>query len=280
MRTTTIAVLLLAAGIAAGQDAGKQLVFGTLETRVLSTGSRKIRIMDPAGKILWSCKAANAHDCWMLPNGNILFADGQIKEIDPKTDKIVWQYKPAKTKGGGAYSCQRLPGGVTLVGENSTGRVLEVDKAGKIVFEMPVKPYRPGNHHNMRMVRKLANGNYLVCHSGALAAVRLPNGNTLVSHITRITEFDPKGKVVWTFSKTDLPDLAIGAMCGIHVLPSGNIAVGVYGAYKGGKGNGLFEITRQHKVVWRYSDPKADRQMMSVQVLDKQGKCLPGQTLR
>ena len=78
----------------------------------------------------------------------------------------------------------------------------------------------------------------------------------------------------------DISGVTIGAMCGVHVLPNGNIAVGVYGAYKGGKGNGLFEITRERKLVWRYSNPKVDKYMMGVQVLDKQGKCLPGQTLR
>ncbi len=302
MRNVLMITLVLAGGALAAEEEPKQVVFGSLGGRVLSTGSRRVRIMDEAGKVLWSHPGRNVHDCWMLKTGNVLFADGEVKEVDPRTGKVVWQYKPTVTKGGGAYTCQRLATGVTLVGENSTGRVLEVDKGGKIIFQMQVKPYKAGNHHNMRMARKLKNGNYLVCHSGehvvrehtpagkvvfevkvdavAFSAVRLANGNTLVGHIGRITEFDPKGKAVWRFAATDIPGVTIRAMCGLHVLPNGNIAVGVYGAYKDGKGNGLFEITRKKKLVWRYADPVADRTTMSIQVLDNKGKPLPGETLR
>ncbi len=159
MRSITIIAILLTASIACAQEAKKQTVFGDLKNMVLSTGSGKVRIMDPSGKIRWSHRGSNVHDCWMLKDGNVLFADGQVKEVDPKTNKIVWQYKPKETQGGGAYACQRLDGGVTLVGENSTSRILEVDKDGKIVFQMQVQPYRKGNHHNLRMVRKLKNGN-------------------------------------------------------------------------------------------------------------------------
>lgn len=277
-------------------------IFGKLENRVLSTGSGRVRIMDQSGKILWQFKGSNVHDSWMLSNGNILFADGNITEVNPETNEIVFQYKPVETQGGGAYTCQRLANGNTMVGENSTGRILEVDKAGKIVFEMRVEPYKPGNHHNMRMARKLKNGNYLVCHSGehvvrehtpkgeivfeakvdniAFSAVRLPDGNTLVGHIGYITEFDKTGKEVWKFSNKDLDGIYINMMCGINVLPNGNIAVGVYSAYKDGQGTGLFEITRNKELVWRYSDAKSDGTMMGIQVLDSNGKPFPGDVLR
>lgn len=274
-------------------DAAKQTVFGELKNVVLSTGAGRIRLMQPSGEITWSCKAGNAHDCWMLENGNILFADGRVTEINPETDEIVWQYTPEGKKSE-AYACQRLADGVTLVGDNTTGRILEIDKDGKIIFEMKVEPFRAGFHHNTRMVRKLKNGNYLVCHSGehvvreytpkgeivfevkldniAFSAVRLENGNTLIGHIDHLTEYDPKGEVVWQFSNQDIEGVKITMMCDLHVLPNGNIAVGVYSAYKDGQGTGLFEITRDKKLVWRYSDPSADRCMMGIQVLDPEGK--------
>ncbi len=114
----------------------------------------------------------------------------------------------------------------------------------------------------------------------AFSAVRLDNGNTLVGHINHITEFTPDGKEVWKFSNKDIEGVVITSMCDVHVLPNGHIAVGVYGAYKNGKGNGLFEITRDKQLVWRYSDPEADRGMMGIQVLDPDGKPLPGDPLR
>jgi len=152
------------------------------------------------------------------------------------------------------------------------------------------------------MVRKLEHGNYLVCHSGkhlvreytpkgevvfevkvgnvAFSASRLANGNTLVGHIDQITEFSTTGKIVWKFTNTDIPGLSIGAICGVHSLENGNLAVGVYAAYNKGGEAGLFEITREKKLVWCYSNPKSDRSMMSIQMLDKEGKLLPGKTVR
>jgi len=279
------------------------LIRGELAGQILATGARRVLIMDSAGKILWEHKGGNCSDVWMLDNGNILHADGNTTEIDPKTNEVVFSYKPTVTKGGGTFTCQRLDNGNTVVGENSTGRILELAKDGEVVFEMKVEPYTEGNHHNLRMVRKLKNGNYLVCHSGkglvreyapdgrsvfevtvkgvAYSAVRLPNGNTLVGHIDFISEFDPEGKQVWQFAKSDLGDLVTGMMCGIHPQPNGNIAVGVYRAYnKEKQGVALFEINRDKKVVWQYSNPGADRAMMSIQKLTADGKPLPGDVLR
>jgi len=279
-----------------------QTVFGELSGQVLSTGSGRVRLMDPQGQIFWQYKGKNVHDCWMLPNGNVLFADGVVTEVNPKTNKVVFQYTPQVTKGGGTYACQRLENGLTVIGENSTGRILEVDKDGQIRFELKVQPYTSGDHHNMRMVRKLRNGHYLVCHSGehrvreytaqgdvvfdvkvsniAFSAVRLNNGHTLVGQIDFITEFDAEGHAVWQFSNKAIKNLFINAICGLHALPNGHIVVGVYAAYKKGVGTAMFEITRDKTLVWRYADPSADGTIMSVQLLDAQGRPLPGDTLR
>ena len=110
----------------------------------------------------------------MLPNGNVLFADGASVSEVTSEHKVVFCYKAAEQHGGGSYACQRLDNGNTLVGENSTGRVLEVDPAGKIVFQLQTSPAKTGTHHNFRMVRKLENGNYLVCHSAATCSRSTP----------------------------------------------------------------------------------------------------------
>jgi len=306
MRHSLIAACLLSilsAGLAeASTTTAPKTVFGELSGQVLSTGSRRVRLMDPNGHILWQYKGTNVHDCWMLDNGHVLFADGVVTEINPRTDEIVFQYRPQVTKGGGAYACQRLDNGLTLIGENSTGRILEVDSEGRIQFEMKVLPYTPGDHHNLRMVRKLKNGHYLVCHSGehrvreytakgnivfdvpvsniAFSAVRLKNGHTLVGQIDCITEFDATGDIVWQFSNNAIEGLFINAICGLHALPNGHIVVGVYATYKDGKGTGMFEVTRDKTLVWRYTDPSADGTIMGVQLLDARGRPLPGDALR
>jgi hypothetical protein len=277
-------------------------VTGTPSGNLLTAGGGRVMILSPQGKVLWEHKTKLTHDAWMLPNGNVLYADGEsVTEVAPD-QKIVFQYKSEVQQGGGAYGCQRLENGNTLIAENSTGRILEVDAAGKIVFTLDLQPAKQGDHSNMRIARKLASGNYLVCLKGAklvreytpkgdvvleipltnaaFSALRTPRNTTLVSSLDHIAEYDAAGKKIWEFANTDIPGVKITNMCGIHLLPNGNIAVGCYRAYDKGEGAALFEITRQKKLVWRYSDPKGPDTMMPIQVLDTSSKPLPGECLR
>lgn len=278
-----IAGAALLAGIAAAEG-----IDGVLDAPVLATGSGRVLLLSPQGEVVWEHKAGNIHDAWLLPSGNVLFADGNITEVT-RDHNVVFEYKPEIQKGGGAYSCQRLANGNTVVGENASGRVVEVDKDGKVVFAMMTRYGDTDDHHHMRMVRKLSNGNYLVSHSQAnvvreyrpdgttawekpvkglaFAAVRLADGHTLVSTLNQITEYDKDGREVWEFTKNDVPPgVTVQNMTGMHVLPNGNVVVGCYAAYtKEGKGTGLFEVTREKKLVWRYTSPKLrDASMMGV----------------
>jgi len=277
-------------------------VTGQLDGKLLAAGDNRVMILNTDGTIAWQHPAGLTHDVWMLPNGNVLYADGNtVTEITP-AQKVVFQYKSAEQHGGGTYACQRLDNGNTLVGENSTGKVLEVDAKGKVVFEMQTKDAKPGEHHNQRMVRKLANGNYLVCHSGghvvreyqpdgsvaweqktpnlAFAAIRKANGNTLVSTLGSLIEYQPDGTIAWEFKNTDIPGLTITNMTGIQLLPNGNIVTGCYQAYQGGQGCGLLEITPDKKVVWSFASPPAAGSMMAVQKLSADGKPLAGNPQR
>jgi len=278
---------ILAAVVMAVGQAFCEGVEGKLDAQVLATGGGRVLLLSAQGELVWEHKAGNIHDAWMLPNGNVLFADGNITEVT-RDHKVVFEYKPENQKGGGAYSCQRLPNGNTVVGENASGRVVEVDQDGKVVFSLMTNYGKTDDHHHLRMVRKLANGNYLVSHSQsnivreykpdgstawekptkglAFAAVRLANGNTLASSLNQITEYDKDGNEVWEFKKDELPGVVIQNMTGIQVLPNGNIVTGCYAAYtKEGKGTGMLEITRDKKLVWRYVSPGLrDKSMMGV----------------
>jgi outer membrane protein assembly factor BamB len=294
-----IAIFMVMFAIAAtAYSADTPLITGTMEGRTLVGGSGRVMILGPAGEILWEQKTALTHDAWMLPTGNVLYADGaSVTEVTPEK-KVVFQHK-----AGNPYSCQRLANGNTMVAENATGKVLEVDPTDKEVFSLQISPVKPGDHHNMRMARKLENGNYLVCHSGphivkeytpkgevvleikedniAFAAIRTPQNTTLVSSLGHIREYDAKGTKIWEFTNSDVPEAKINAMTGMQLLANGNIAVGCYSSYnKQGEGSGLFEITREKKLVWRYSNPKADGSTMAIQRLDKDGKPLAGPSLR
>jgi hypothetical protein len=275
---------------------------GRMRGRVLAAGSNRVVILNSDGAVVWEQPAALVHDVWMLANGNVLFADGQtVTEVTPD-HKVVFRFRSDEQHGGGTYSCQRLDNGNTLIGENSTGRVLEVDRAGRVVFQLQTAPASVGAHHNMRMARKLDTGNYLVCHSGAnlvkeyapggkvvwelktpnlpFAAVRTALGTTLVSTLDHLYEYDASGQIVWQFASTDLPGVVISNMTGMHLLPNGNVAVGCYRAYSGRAGTALFEISRDRRLIWRYADPGGDSSMMAIQRLDERGKRLPGRCPR
>jgi hypothetical protein len=280
------------------------LFIGQPEGRLLVGAGNRAAILDQGGAVVWEFPGGNVHDAWMLPNGNVLFGDGKaITEVAPDK-KTVFQFKSQSSRGDAVYACQRLANGNTLVGENATGRILEVDPTGKIVFTLQTPFAAANNHHNMRMARKLDNGNYLVSHSGknlvreykpdgavvmeikakalAFAAIRTPQDTTLVASLGQITEYDKTGKEIWEFnSKTDAPDVVIRNMTGIHLLPNGNIVTGCYSAYgKDGSGTGMLEISRDKKIAWRFANQKLSGSIMAVQLLTPDGKPLPGVTLR
>jgi len=90
------------------------------------------------------------HMASYLANGNILcFDNGQhrqncfmsysrIVEVNPKTNKIVWQYtseRPASFYSAVISGAQRLPNGNTLITEGVKGRIFEVTKNKEVVWE-------------------------------------------------------------------------------------------------------------------------------------------------
>ena len=284
--------------------AAQPSIIGQPSGQILTAGDQRVMVLSPAGEVLWEYPTKLTHDVWMLPSGNVLFADGETVTEVTRGKQVVFQYRAAEQKGGGTYACQRLPDGKTFVGENSTGRLLELDPEGKVAFSLQTSPCQTGQHHNMRMARKLQNGNYLVCHSGArlvkeytpkgevvwevkvpgslaFAAIRTPSGSTLVSCLDRVVEYDPSGKTIWECRTEELaPAVTLRNLTGINLLPNGDVVAGCYQAYANGQGCGLLEISRDKKVVWNYSEPKRDQTMMAVQLLSTEGKPLTGDVLR
>lgn len=296
-----LGTLLLALGFATPARAA--VLTGQPTGPILAAGDRRVLILSPAGEVLWEYPAKLTHDAWMLPNGNVLFADGETVTEVTREKKVVFQYRAEQQKGGATYACQRLENGRTVVGENSTGRILELDAAGKVVFTLQTRPFEAGQHQNMRLARKLANGHYLVCHSGArlvkeyapdakvvwevkvpgalaFAALRTTNNTTLVSCLDRVIEYNAAGQAVWECPAADLPGGPVRNLTGMHLLPNGHLALGCYRAYVDGLGSALLEISRDKQVVWRYANPAADSTMMAVELLSPEGKALPGEALR
>ena len=122
-------------------------------------------------------------DIQRLSNGNTLISffqgrQGQVIELDRSNKKIIWQL-PVQ---GYMQSVQRLENGNTLVcivnvfseeqpGSRS-GQVVEYNQAKQVVWKLSAKLNRPWT------------------------VQRLPNGNTLVSDSSGLSEYDRSGKTI------------------------------------------------------------------------------------
>lgn len=277
----------------------------------------KVFIVNEQGQVEWEYKTGHANDLWVLPNGNLLFNTGKgVQEVNRKKE-IVFEYKSK----GEVYACQRLPNGNTFIGECSDGNLIEVDPSGKIVKKIELLAHLPelkpkkkkkksrgkGGHAYMRNARKLANGNYLVAHtgdkvvkeydpdgkvvreipapSGPHSVIRLPNGNTLIacgdkSTENKVMEVDPSGKIVWKLDQDELPGISLYFMTGLQRLPNGNTVITNWlGHGKSGKAPHIIEVTPDKKVVWTFQDFETMKTVSSIQLLDVPGDAIKGEVL-
>jgi outer membrane protein assembly factor BamB len=251
-----------------------------------SYGKNIVAICDAEGKVLWSHKTegpksghAGHHDIQLLDNGNILFHENWTTIIEMTLDrKVVWTYDSSTMNGNqgkqvDVHAFQRLPNGMTMIAESGVGRIIEVDKGGKIHAEVQLKP---GGTKNTRMARKLDNGNYLVCAESpgvvteynaksevvweypiktrVYGAIRLRNGNTLIASGggASVVEVTRDGKVVWEIKDT-VPGTKIDLKwtTSLAELGNGNFVVG--NCHAGEMSPQIFEITRDRKVVWQFN---------------------------
>ena len=166
-------------------------------------GSGKLLEVDPSGKVVKEIRLlpegksgghAFMRNARKLANGHYLVAHyglKAVKEYDAD-GKEVWSCPSP----GGPHSAIRLPNGNTLIAEGDADKnrgsgVVEVDKDGKVVWEVR-KDELPG------VGLKFMTG-----------LQRLPNGNTVMTNwlghgnlgkTAQIIEVTPDKKVVWTFA--------------------------------------------------------------------------------
>ncbi len=252
-----------------------------------SYGKNVLAICDAGGEVLWRHDTAGPqkghaghHDVHLLANGNILFHDSwtRIQEITLDR-KVVWEYDSATANGNegrkvDVHAFARLDNGETVIVESGVGRIIHVDRDGKVVREVPLGE---GGRKNTRLMRILDNGHYLACAENpgvvteydaegrivweyeigtrVYGAIRLKNGNTLIGSGSgnSVVEVTPEKEVVWDITRT-VPGTGIELawMTTLQELPNGNRVVGNCHA---GEGNPqIFEITRDKKVVWQFDE--------------------------
>ncbi len=284
--------------------------------RLLASDKGKLGIVEPDGRVSWKMPVhGTPHDLALLPGGNILVIDGPstVLEIDPgKSNEVVWSYtsKPRAPYTGRVeiHGVQRLDDGLTMIAETGNLRIIEVDRAGTIVREVPLTVEKPNAHRDTRRARKLSNGHYLVCHEGdgvvreydprgkvvwsyaldldgrprtpgheghgteVFNALRLENGNTLIAagNGNRVIEVTPAGKVVWKVGPDELPGIRLHWVTHLQLLPSGNLVFG--NAHAGPDNPQLIEVTRDDskRVVWTFKDfSNFGNDFVASQVIDK-----------
>jgi len=156
------------------------------------------------------------NEAYRLTNGNTLVTvrdNNEVIEVTPQ-HTIVWSYSNL----AGPHNGNRLANGNTLISDSENNRVVEVDSAGNVVWQYSTSLNWP------RSAERLGNGNTLIADSrnmrvievdtsGAIvwsatgvgqpfAAVRMDNGNTLVSAGYRVVELTPEDSIVWEYPNT------------------------------------------------------------------------------
>ncbi|MEM7014920.1 MAG: hypothetical protein AAF585_25960, partial [Verrucomicrobiota bacterium] len=92
----------------------------------------------------------------------------------------------------------------------------------------------------------------------------------------RVIEVDSEGKIVWSVDNNDIGENLIKDACGVQRLPNGNTVITSYHA-KGDEVK-LLEVTRDKKVVWRYSG--MPRGFHHFQILTTNGEPVAGKPLK
>jgi hypothetical protein len=100
-------------------------------------------------EIVWKCIDADIqgrlegqHGARMLADGRILVLDNgryrgwsRVLEIDPKDNRILWEYRGKNFFTLSQGYAQRMENGNTLITESEQGRAFEINSEGKVVWE-------------------------------------------------------------------------------------------------------------------------------------------------
>lgn len=247
------------------------------------------------GKVVWTFSTGRGDeydDIWMLKTGNILFSRMEwAGEVTPDKE-IVWKYE--NSPGEEIHTLQPVGDECVLMAINSLKpRIVLINKkSGEMVREWKIPFGKDVSIHGQcRRMRYTAQKTFLISHltenkvveydenmhsiwqydvTGPWAAVRLKNGNTLITSEgeDRTIEVSPQGKIVWEIKLSDLPlpYRLTGSQSCVR-LNNGNTILCSRG--NGGLSPQLVEITPDNKVVWCLSDWKNLGPATAIQVLSE-----------
>jgi len=254
------------------------------------------------GKVVWTYSIPSNEeldDCTLLSNGNILFSRRLgASEVTPDK-QIIWNYDaPPHTEIHTTYPIGKDR--VLLMQNGNPAKLLVIIKATeKVEKELILPTAKPENTHGQfRHVRVTKAGTFLVAHMdlgkvveydpdgkqiwsvpapSVWAAVRLKNGNTLISGNQNgyVREVDPKGETVWEINKDELPGITLHTVQEVDRLANGNTVIcnwpGSLPLADWPTVVQIIEVTPDKKVVWALQDWKTLGPASSIQLLDEPG---------
>ena len=214
--------------------------------KVVMQGNGKLAIVNADGTVDWEMKWGGIHDIHVLPNGHIMVQERmrRIVEIDPNTKTVVWSYDSSRQNGNAGkkvevHAFQPLTNGRVMIAESGPARIIEIDRDGELLHEVKLQVTNPHPHRDTRLVRKLENGNYLVCQESD-GVVREYDGQS--------------GKIVWDYA---VPLFGKARAGGHGPEAFGNQAFSAVRLKNGntliatGNGHSVLEVTPKKKIVWQ-----------------------------
>jgi len=253
------------------------------------------------GKVVWSYtnpKTGELGDCTMLSNGNIVFSrQFGASEVTPQK-QVVWNYDaPRGTEIHTAYPIGEDK--VLIMQNGNPAKLLVLRKSdNRVESELVLATKSTNTHGQFRHVRPTASGTFLVAHMDfgkvveysaegkelwsvvaptAWAALRLKNGNTLISGNAYgyVREVNSKGEIVWEINRADLPDYPLYTVQEVSRLSNGNTLINNWAANRtheeAASAAQLIEVTPAKTVVWAVSDWKTLGPASATQLLDEPG---------
>jgi hypothetical protein len=261
---------------------------GPLGQNIYICDSKNNRIIEvnPQKKIVWQMTGIKDPDDVQVYAKNRLIVNqedySKVVEINTKTKQIVWSYGhlgiPGYTAGYlGKYvdDSFRLPSGNTLITDDVNMRVIQVNRAGKIVWQYGhtgVRSNQPGYLNAPNDAMPIPGGSILITNIGNHTAidvnpsnnkilwqinipqlypsdaVPLPNGNILSTDWVnpgKIQEITKAGQVVWTYQPQGVNTL--NHPSSTQLLPNGNYLI------VDDHNDRVFVLNpKTKKIVWQY----------------------------
>ena len=257
------------------------------------------------GTIVWSYtmpQEGEFGDATLLSNGNIVFSRKSGASEITSDKKIIWNYDAPPNSE--IHTCQPIGSDKVFIVVNAVpAKAMIINtKTNAIEKQITLPTGGTGTHGMFRHCRYTKEGTFLIAHMdmnkvveydsagkaiwsvnspSPWAAVRLKNGNTLISGNSNgfVREVDKQGKTVWEYTRADAPCwLTIYTVQEADRLENGNTIIsnwigGGHTDEEKNKSIQFFEVTPDKKIVWalsQWQNPNLNS-ATAIQLLNEKG---------